>query len=136
MARALLLLLGWLTAFPAVASSSGWIDTNAAEKMAADMRQQHMRLIGLDCRPDEASAGAERTSFLMEWEFNSDNRQWGWREATIPAVKGYKRDFAAKGFSLVIEKSFTMPSGKQRSCALWHRLVGKGPAAAPPPTHR
>jgi hypothetical protein len=92
-----------------------------------------MLLVDLDCRPDEGATDVERTSFLMEWEPNPDNRQWSWREAASPVVKDYKREFAGKGFALVIEKSFTMPSGKSRTCALWHRKGGEASAAPAAP---
>jgi hypothetical protein len=123
----MIFLLGMAIAMPSfAATSSGWIDTEAAEKMAKEMRAAEMRLIDLDCRPDETAA-AERTAFLMTWEENTDKRQWSWREAAAAVVKDYKHEFAGKGFKLVKEHSFTMPSGKKRSCALWHR---KGAAGA------
>jgi hypothetical protein len=95
-----------------------------------------MRLIDLDCHQDDATAPNETTSFLMRWEYNSDNRQWSWREATVSVLKGYKREFAGKGFRLVSEQAFTTQSGKQRACALWQRKVGEGPAPPAPPNNR
>lgn len=133
--RGLFLLAAILAATPSLAStSSGWIDTDAAEKMAKQMREERMRLIDLDCRPDTSKAD-ERSAFLMTWEPNTDNRQWSWREAAAAVVQDYKRDFAGKGFRLVVERSFVMPSGKKRACALWQKSSGKDPVGPgnPPP---
>jgi hypothetical protein len=135
MRAATLFFLGMLTATPALASFSiGWIGTDEAEKLAAEMRDKHIRLIDIDCRQDRNATDQERTAFLMTWEDNDDNRDWSWREAATPAINDDKREFEAKGFKLVTEKSFTMASGKQRSCALWHKKAaeGSGPPAAPP----
>lgn len=127
------LALAWLLASPCLAAtSSGWISTDAAEKMAADMREKQMRLIDIDCRQDETVVDAEKTSFLMTWEPNVGNWQWSWREAMTPVLQGYKHEFAAKGFTLVVERSFTMASGAQRSCALWHGKPGESGAVPPP----
>lgn len=133
--RGLFFLATMLAAGPSLAStSSGWIDTEAAEKMAKQMRENRMRLIDLDCRPDETKSD-ERTTFLMTWEPNIDNRQWSWREAAAAVVQDYKREFAGKGFRLVVEHSFVMPSGKKRACALWQRSSDPEPVGPgnPPP---
>lgn len=116
--RAILLAVA-LAATVSQSGAADWISTEAAEKLAKEMRANKMRLIDLDCMSDPAST--EDTVFLMDWEANPDNVDWSWREADALTVRGYLRDFETQKFRLVTHRTFSTGSGKERACALWHR---------------
>lgn len=109
------------TAPGAAQEVSDWIDAEAANALAGEMREVGIRLFDLECREDEA-AEEERTLFRMHWEPNATNVNWSWREANSLAVDGFKREFRAQGFEVKMEHEFIRSrSGEPRTCALWWR---------------